>query len=102
MSKDLKDDMNELRSDVKEVKEDISEIKTHLAVYNEQLKIHIEGVKTLKELIVLEEKKLNDRLQPIEDHVKTVSVSGKLVLKVCGAIAAIAAFLLVLKELGVF
>lgn len=102
MSKDLKEDMNELRSDVREVKEDISEIKTHLAVYNEQLKIHIEGVKTLKELIVLEEKKLNDRLKPIEDHVNTVGVSFKLILKVSGAIAAIAGFLLVLKELGVF
>jgi len=63
---------------IDEIKQDISEIKTHLAVYNEQLKIHI------KRSDLLEEK-----LQPIENHV--VMVHG--IMKFIGLMAVIVAII---------
>lgn len=67
----MQDDINEIKQDVKEIKGTLTEHAIHLAKYNTLLDIHIKRSELLEE-----------RIEPIDEHVKLVTV----VLRSIGAI----------------
>lgn len=79
---EIKQEIKELKQEIKEIHSAISGNTMALSKYNEQLEIHISASKDL-----------NQRMVPLEDHVKFIRGLINLITKLLAGLAAIATVL---------
>jgi hypothetical protein len=93
------DQLSGIHSELRQMNETLAENTAQLAVHIKRTELAERAIQKAEEKQVSTEESIDNRLKPIEDHVKLVNFSLKLVLLLGGAPAFVYYVIKIIKEL---